>query len=242
MVVSHLLATKDTTNNPRFREKMITFYLTLPQYNRPLLHRVCHTNSTLQEDPGKSTTVNSQLNNEDDASDLLDVCVDSPFKASSYSPIGPVSIQHTGSLIQLCRGWSLPNSLPLLVLTLPEPPSPGSSTHAPEAEVLPSGSSRDLPQLSNVERVSPPQQAEPEERLNTTGSSRGLSWFNKWLPVLQRNKDSAVDQPVRSHSSDPQSRSQSPTRVNGRPSRMATAQRQPVSTLGLDKHRRMQRI
>ena len=126
------------------------------------------------------------------------------------------------------------------MLTLSEPPSPESSTHAPEGEVLPSGSSRDIPQLSVVEPVSPFQQGEPEERLNTIGSSRGLSRFNKWLPILKRNKDSAVDQPTRSRHSDLQSRSQSPTSVNARPWRIAAAQRQPVSTLGLDK--RMQRI
>ena len=53
----------------------------------------------LQEEPGKSGTVDSEGNNEDDASDLLDVRVRSAFNASSYSPIGPVTIEHTRSLI-----------------------------------------------------------------------------------------------------------------------------------------------
>ena len=122
---------------------------------------------------------------------------------------------------------------PLPVLTLPEPPSPGSSTHAPEGVVLPSGSSRDIPQLSVIEPVSPPQDAVPKEHLSRTETSRGLL---RWLPKMKRNKDRAVDKPDRlpreSDPSDPQSRSQSPTRVNAISWRMAAAQRQPVSTLG----------
>ena len=53
---------------------------------------MCRTHSTPQEEPGESTTMDSQLNNEDDASDLLDVRVDSPFKTSSYDPIGLVTL------------------------------------------------------------------------------------------------------------------------------------------------------
>ena len=62
---------------------------------------MCRTHSTLQEELGKSATVDSESNNEDDTSDLLDVCVHCPFSASSDNPIDPVTIQHTGSLVQL---------------------------------------------------------------------------------------------------------------------------------------------
>ena len=55
----------------------------------------------VQDEPGKSGTVDSESNNEDDASDLLDVRVRSAFNASSYNPTGPVTIEHTRSLIQL---------------------------------------------------------------------------------------------------------------------------------------------
>ena len=56
---------------------------------------------SVQDEPGKSGTVDSESNNEDDASDLLDVRVQFPFKVSSYGPTGPVTIEHTRSLIQL---------------------------------------------------------------------------------------------------------------------------------------------
>ena len=62
---------------------------------------MCRTHSTLQEEPGESATVDTESNNEDDASDLLDVRAHSPFNASPYNPIGSVTIQHTGSLVQL---------------------------------------------------------------------------------------------------------------------------------------------
>ena len=55
----------------------------------------------LQEEPGKSATVDSESNNEDDASDLLDVRVWFSFNASSYGSSGTVTIEHTRSLIQL---------------------------------------------------------------------------------------------------------------------------------------------
>ena len=110
-------------------------------------------------------------------------------------------------------------------MTFPEPPSPGSSTHAPEGEVLPPGSSRDIPQLSNVEPVSPRQDAVPEKRVNSTETSRGLL---KWLQKMKRNKD--PDRlSRRSHHSNPQSHSQSPTRVNAEPPRMAEDRCQRVS-------------
>ena len=125
------------------------------------------------------------------------------------------------------------HSLPRLVLTLPEPPSPGSSTHAPEGEVLPSGSSRDIPQLSVVGPASPPQDAVPEEHPNRTETFRGLL---RWLPKMKPSKGPAVDKPDRlsrkSHHSNPQSRSQSPTRVNAGPPRMAEDRRQRVSVPG----------
>ena len=63
--------------------------------------------------------------------------------------------------------------------------------------------------------MSPPQRAEPEERLNTTDSSRGLSKFNKCLLILKRNKDLVVGQPTRSHYPDPQSHLQLPASMNG---------------------------
>ena len=75
------------TNNLRFQDEMITSYLTLPQYDRSLPRRMCRTHSTLQEEPGKPATADSESNNEDDASDLLDVRIRCPFKASSYNPI-----------------------------------------------------------------------------------------------------------------------------------------------------------
>ena len=122
---------------------------------------------------------------------------------------------------------------PLPVLTLPEPPSPASSTHAPEGEVLPSGSSRDIPQLSVVGPASPPQDAAPEEHPNRTETFRGLL---RWLPKMKPSKGPAVDKPDRLsrklHHSNSHSHSQSPTRVNAGPPRMAEDRRQRVSVPG----------
>ena len=126
-----------------------------------------------------------------------------------------------------------PLPLPLPVLTLPEPPSPGSSTHAPEGDVLPSGSSRDIQRLSHIEPVSPPQGTVPEEHVNSTKTPLGLL---RWLPIMKRNKDPAMANPKRvsrkSHQSDPHPHSKSPMRVNAGPPRMAETRREPVSVLG----------
>ena len=126
-------------------------------------------------------------------------------------------------------------AFPLLMLTIPEPPSPGSSIHAPEGEILPSGSSRDVPQLSIVEPVSPPQppqDAVTEEHPDRIETSRGLLG---WLPMIKRSKGPAVDKPDQlsrgSHHSNPQSRSQS-SRVSAGPPRMAEDRRQRVSVPG----------
>ena len=119
------------------------------------------------------------------------------------------------------------------MLTLPEPPSPVSSIHAPEGEALPSVSSRERQQLSDVEPVSPPQGIVLEERVNSPKISRG---FLRWLQIMKRNKDSAVGKPnqvsKKSHQSDPQPHSKSPTRVNAGPPRMAETRREPVSVPG----------
>ena len=60
---------------------------------------MCRTHSVLQEEPGKSTTVDSESRNEDGASDFLNVRIHSPSKVSSYNPIGLVTIQYTDSLV-----------------------------------------------------------------------------------------------------------------------------------------------
>ena len=91
-----------------------------------------------------------------------------------------------------------------------------------------------MQRLPDVEPVSPPQGAVPEERVNPTKTSRGLL---RWLPIMKRTNGPAMDQANRisrrSHQSDPQPRSQSPTRVNAGPPRMAETRRVPVSVPGI---------
>ena len=104
---------------------------------------------------------------------------------------------------------------------------------SPEGEALPSGSSRDIQRLLDVEPASPPQSTVPEERLNSNETSWGLL---RWLPKMKCNKDPAVDKPDqlsrKSSRSHPQSHSRSPMRVYAGPPRMAGDRRQRVSVSG----------
>ena len=135
---------------------------------------MCCTCSILQEEPSKSATVDSKSNNKDIASDLLDVCVCSPFKVSSHNPVGPVTTQHASSLVRLWWGLLSPHSLPLSVLILPELPSLGLSTwttHLPEGKVLPSTHPMIYHNYWTLSQ-SPPQDAVPEEYLNSNKISK----------------------------------------------------------------------
>ncbi|KAF8547409.1 hypothetical protein OG21DRAFT_1607419 [Imleria badia] len=131
--------------------------------------------------------------------------------------IGRVAIKQACSSIQLRR----------------EPPSPATSTHAPEVEVLQAGSSRATSRSPDVlPVVSVP---EALEEGCTTEPSQSASMFkDSYGRVKKSNEGLDSDNPDRpskkSHrpvSDDTRPRSQSQTRVNATNARYAAGKRQP---------------
>lgn len=119
--------------------------------------------------------------------------------------------------------------------------SQASSTYLPEREVVLPGSSQALPQLLDALPVTYPFEGPCTEKRHDTAKSFGsIPMVKRWLQtVIGRGDKKVLHQPEQSSKepvgpANPQSHSNSPARgsaANKKPSRMAAAQRMPVSVL-----------